>query len=157
MTLAGVAKFVLGVSLAIAILIGGSFAIALYFMYAVANHPPKPTFANEKIESKPKAAPPPKEQVQPEKSTAAPENAAAAEAAKSNDLEPGAYKARVIWEQGLSLRAEPGASAERLGGLDYNQQIVVLAASPDKKWQKVRLADSDREGWIKAGNIEKIR
>jgi hypothetical protein len=156
MTLAGVAKFVLGVSLAIAILIGGSVAVALYFMYAVANHPPKPTFANEKTESEPKAAPP-KEQAQPEKSTAAPENAAAAEAAKSNALEPGTYRARVIWEQGLSLRAEPGASAERIGGLDYNQQIVVLAESPDKKWQKVRLADSDREGWIKAGNIEKIQ
>ena len=72
-------------------------------------------------------------------------------------LEPGTYKARVTWEQGLSLRAEPGASGERIGGLDYNQQIIVLEESSDKNWQRVRIADSDREGWIKAGNIEKIQ
>jgi hypothetical protein len=70
-------------------------------------------------------------------------------------LEPGAYKARVIWQQGLSLRAEPSYDAERIGGLDYNQQIVVLEESADKSWQKVRLADGEQEGWIKSGNTER--
>jgi len=157
MTLAGVAKFVLGVSLAIAILAGSSVAVALYFMYAVTNHPPKPTFANEKVNRKLKAAPTPKEQAQPEKSITDTDKVAPAAETKSTDLEPGTYRARVTWEQGLSLRAAPGASAERIGGLDYNQQLVVLEESPDKNWQRVRLADSDREGWIKAGNIEKIQ
>ena len=137
MSLAGVAKFILGVSLAIAILAGSSVAVALYFMYTVMNHPPKPTFANENVAKKLKADP--------------------AEDTKSIELEPGTYRARVTWEQGLSLRTEPGASANRIGGLDYNQQIVVLEESPDKNWQRVRLADGDREGWIKAGNIEKIQ
>lgn len=163
MTLAGVAKFVLGVSLAIVILIGGSAAVALYFMYRVTTHPPKPTFANE-VTQKSKAAPTPNKQVQPEKtnpdrtdnseSTA---KEAKPETKSTETLEAGTYKARVTWEQGLSLRAEPGAAAERIGGLDYNQQIIVLEESPDKNWQRVRLADSDREGWIKAGNIEKIQ
>ena len=155
MTLAGVAKFFLGVSLAIAILAGGSVAVALYFMYTVTNHPTKPTFANENVNKKLKAAPAPKEQAQPEKPNT--DNTAPVEETKATNLEPGTYKAKVNWEQGLSLRAEPGASAERIGGLDYNQEIVVLEESPDKNWQRVRLADSDREGWIKAGNIEKIQ
>jgi hypothetical protein len=160
MTLAGIAKFVLGVSLAIAILAGSSVAVALYFMYTVTNHPPKPTFANENVNRKQKAAPASKEQAQLrklEKSTTDTAKADPAEETKSTELEPGTYRARVSWEQGLSLRAEPGASAERIGGLDYNQQIVVLEESPDKNWQRVRLADSDREGWIKAGNIEKMQ
>lgn len=162
MTLAGVAKFVLGVSLALAILAGGSAAVALYFMYRVTTHPPKPTFANE-LNQKPKAAPAPEKQVQPEMSN--PARAARAESTSeeadsetnsTESLAPGTYRARVSWEKGLSLRAEPGAGAERIGGLEYNQQIVVLEESPDKNWQRVRLSDSDREGWIKAGNIEKI-
>jgi hypothetical protein len=32
----------------------------------------------------------------------------------------------------------------------------VLEESEDKLWQKIRLPKSDREGWIKAGNIRKI-
>jgi len=167
MTLAGVAKFVLGVSLAFAILIGGSAAVALYFMYRVTTHPPKPTFANEVTQTS-KAAPAPEKQAQPEKSN--PDNTNHTEStvkeansetnSKTNStepLEPGTYNARVTWEQGLSLRAEPGASAERIGGLEYNQKIVVLEESPDKTWQRVRLSNSDRESWIKAGNIEKIQ
>jgi hypothetical protein len=157
MTLAGVAKFVLGVAIAIAILIGGSAAVALYFMYRVATHPPKPIFANEQVNQKPKAAPALKQQAQPDKPTTARAETPVEETKSTEPLEPGTYRARVTWEQGLSLRAEPGANAERIGGLDYNQQIVVLEESPDKHWQKVRLADSDREGWIKAGNIEKIQ
>lgn len=160
MTLAGVAKFVLGVSLAIAILVGSSAAVALYFMYRVTTHPPKPTFANE-ITQKSKAAPALKKQVQPEKSnpnsTESTVKEAESETKSTEPLESGTYKAMVTWEQGLSLRAEPGAAAERIGGLDYNQQIVVLEESPDKNWQRVRLVDDDREGWIKAGNIEKIQ
>lgn len=158
MTLAGVAKFVLGISLAIAILAGGSAAVALYFMYRVTTHPPKPTFANE-VTQKTKAVPTPEKQAQLEKSTTdKADNLASSEAAESTEpLEPGTYKARVTWEKGLSLRAEPGAGAERIGGLEYNQQVVVLEESPDKNWQRVRLSDSDREGWIKAGNIEKAQ
>lgn len=163
MTLAGAAKFVLGVSLALAILAGGSAAVALYFMYRVTTHPPKPTFANE-LNQKPKAVPAPKQQAQPEISNPDNTNNAESTTEKANSdtnstepLAPGTYRARVSWEKGLSLRAEPGAGAERIGELEYNQQIVVLEASPDKNWQRVRLSDSDREGWIKAGNIEKIQ
>ncbi len=157
MALVNVAKFVLGVSLAIAIMIGGGFLVALYFMYKVTTHPPKPIFANEKVTKK--AQTPPKENTAPQPQPAAPSNNQPSESENppSQSLEPGTYKARVTWQQGLSLRAEPSQNAERTGGLDYNQQIIVLEESADKSWQKVRLVDGEQEGWVKARNIERIQ
>jgi hypothetical protein len=152
MTLAGVEKFVIGVGLALAIMVGGSVMVGLYFMYRVTSRPPKPVFANEKVA------------VESQQKTTKPKLVSAAQSSTQSTpsqtpspspLEPGAYKARVIWQQGLSLRAEPSYDAERIGGLDYNQQIVVLEESADKSWQKVRLADGEQEGWIKSGNTER--
>lgn len=154
MTLAGVAKFVIGVGLAIALMIGGSVLVGLYFMYKVTSHPPKPVFSNEKVNEKvaAKAKNPPQVIPEPLPSATAPKPSAT----KSVEpLAPGTYKARVNWSQGLSLRAEPNADAHRIGGLDYNQQVVVLEESADKNWQKVRLADGEQEGWIKTGNLER--
>lgn len=152
MTLAGVAKFVIGVGLAIALMLGGSVLVGLYFMYKVTSHPPKPVFDNEEVtQTAAKAKNPPKKTAQPQP-TPTPSKPSETPEAK---LAPGTYKARVNWSQGLSLRAEPSADAARIGGLDYNQQIVVLEESADKSWQKVRLADGELEGWIKAGNLER--
>jgi uncharacterized protein YgiM (DUF1202 family) len=156
MTLAGVAKFVLGVSLAIAILMGSSVLVAVYFMYRVTTHPPKPVFANEKVTKK--------AQNLLQAKTTEPKTLSATQLDEqpissknsSQPLTPGTYKARVIWQQGLSLRTEPSQDSERIGGLEYNQQIVVLEETADKSWQKVRLADGE-EGWIKTGNIERIQ
>jgi uncharacterized protein YgiM (DUF1202 family) len=157
MTLAGVAKFVLGVSLAIAILMGSSVLVAVYFMYRVTTHPPKPVFANEKVTKKVQNLPQAKTTEPKTLSATQPdEQPISSKNSSSQPLTPGTYKARVIWQQGLSLRTEPSQDAERIGGLEYNQQIVVLEESADKSWQKVRLTDGE-EGWIKTGNIERIQ
>lgn len=151
MTLAGVAKFVIGVSLAIALMIGGSVLVGLYFMFKVTSHPPKPVFDNEKVNHPAaKAEKPPSLTTKP-----SPSETTSKPSDTSTKLAPGTYKARVNWSQGLSLRAEPNADAARIGGLDYNQQIVVIEESADKNWQKVRLVDGV-EGWIKAGNLERV-
>ena len=164
MTLAGVAKFVLGVSLAIAITLGGGVLVGLYFMYRFTTHPPKPVFPNEKVTAKVKNSPqattaasqtgatPPKPSEAKPSETPKPSETTAAK-----PLPPGTYKARVNWSQGLSLRGGPNTEAERVGGLEYNQQVIILEESADKNWQKVRLADGELEGWIKAGNIERIQ
>lgn len=106
-----------------------------------------------------KAQTPPQENADSQPQPAAPSNDRPTERENSSPppLEPGTYKARVTWQQGLSLRAEPNQNAERTGGLDYNQQIIVLEESADRNWQKVRLADGEQEGWVKAGNIERIQ
>lgn len=145
-------KLLLGVILAIAILMGAGVATALYFMFKVTTPPPKPIFANDKPsltqrspDSKTaKRTPPAKRPTTPNSTTSS-----------SKPLEPGTYKARVTWAQGLSLRSGPNLDAERTGSAAYNQLIVVLGESSDKNWQRVRLENGEQEGWIKAGNIQK--
>lgn len=157
MTLAGVAKFVLGVSVAIAIALGGSVLVGLYFMYRLTTHPPKPVFPNEKVTTKAKKSPEVATAVSKPTETPKPtQTPKPTETTSPKPLAPGTYKARVNWSEGLSLRAEPKPDAERVGGLGYNQQVVVLEQSADKNWQKIRLADGEQEGWIKAGNVERI-
>jgi hypothetical protein len=55
----------------------------------------------------------------------------------------------------LSLRAEPDADAERIGGIESEATIIILEDSADGKWQRVRLPWNDQEGWIKGGNTQK--
>lgn len=150
-------KFVLGVILAIAILTGSGVAVALYFMYRGTTHPPKPVFANEKGMVKAEQSPSPKIAKSTSSSTlpSTPEPTAS-ETPSAKPLEPGAYRARVTWQQGLILRTEPSLNAERTGGIDYNQQVVVLEDSADKNWQRIRLEDSEQQGWVKAGNLERV-
>jgi hypothetical protein len=70
------------------------------------------------------------------------------------ELPPNAYRALVTWPDGLSLRAEADADAERIGGIESEASIIILEDSADGKWQRVRL-ENDQEGWIKGGNTEK--
>jgi cytoskeletal protein RodZ len=157
MTWSGIGKFLLGIILAIAILIGGSAVLALYFMYKVTTPPPKPVFANETVPAKAQT-PPTTKPTQPTPSPAAQSTQpTSVESSSANPLEPGEYIARVNWPQGLILRSEPNLEAERTGGLENDQRIVVLEESADKKWQRVRLEDGEQEGWIKAGNIERVQ
>jgi hypothetical protein len=67
----------------------------------------------------------------------------------------GAYKGKVTWSSGLSLRSEPNSSAGRVGGVDYNSELIILETSKDGLWQKVRVANGTQEGWIKAGNVKR--
>ena len=148
----GLVKLVLGFIIAIALLISGSVALALIFINRASSPPPKPIFANDSSAVK-KAA----NITKPKPSTPV---ANKTPAAKSKPSPPpsasGSYAARVTWNQGLSLRAEPSLEAERTGSLDYNQEVVVLQQSKDEKWQKVRLEDGETEGWVKAGNTERL-
>ncbi len=54
------------------------------------------------------------------------------------------------------LRGAPGIDGEPIGGVDYNEQVVVIEDSADKQWQRIRIEGSDREGWVKAGNLSRV-
>ena len=143
-------KLVLGFVIAIALLVSGSVALALIFINRASSPPPKPIFANDSSAvkkaaniTKPKASTPATKKTPKTKPSPSP-------------LASGSYPARVTWDQGLSLRAEPSLDAERIGSLDYNQKIIVLQQSKDEKWQQIRLDDSELQGWVKAGNTERV-
>jgi len=156
-------KYTLGIFLALAILAGGGVAAALYFMNRTSAPPTKPIFANDSpavrgVKPKPTVPKAAKVPSKPEaKGEASPKPSPTPKASESpKPLPPGAYQARVTWKQGLILRAEAKQDAERLGGVGYNSRVIVVQQSEDNVWQKIRLEDGEQEGWVKAGNTQKV-
>ncbi|MEH2292642.1 SH3 domain-containing protein [Nostoc sp.] len=163
--LSGFTKFILGFLLAIAVLVGGGVAVALYFMNRTGIPPAKPVFSNDSPSVKaqaPKGTEPGRGKPSLKTGTQAQSSATSTptESPKATPspkpLPSGAYRGRVSWAQGLSLRSQPNQEAERIGGVGFNQKIIVLEESEDKAWQKIRLEGSEQEGWVKAGNTEKV-
>ncbi|MHC0062807.1 SH3 domain-containing protein [Nostoc sp. UIC 10890] len=152
--LSGLTKFILGFFLAIAVLIGGGAAIALYFMNRTGIPPAKPVYSNDSPSVKAQAPKATQAQLSPSSTSTPTESPKPTPTAKP--LPSGAYRGRVTWADGLSLRSQPNQEAERIGGVAFNQKIIVLEESGDKGWQKIRLEDSEQEGWVKAGNTEKV-
>ncbi|TFI55721.1 SH3 domain-containing protein [Mastigocladus laminosus UU774] len=157
-------KYIFGFILAIAILIGGGFAMALYFMNRVSAPPPKPVYANDQPLVRTQA---PKSQTSKTNQVSLELSSSTSNSQKTpketpkpkespESLPPGAYKGRVTWKQGLRLRKEPTPEAERVGGVAFNQKVIVLEESSDNDWQKIRLENGDQEGWVKSGNVAKF-
>ena len=160
MKMSALFQFILGFILGVAILAAGATGLAFLFFGKMASSPSKPVFSEEKQEET-KVAENKESSTSDQPSSdqakkVEEEKEEEPEEKEAEKLPPGAYKARVTWPQGLSLRAEPNLEAERIGGLEYNWELIILGNSRDQKWQKVRLVDGDQEGWVKAGNVEKV-
>lgn len=149
--LVGLSKLVLGVTVALLLLSLAGVATARYFMARLSVLPPRPTFEND---APPPAQSSPSNAAVP-KSTPAAAPAPTPSPTPTPSLEAGDYEAVVVQPIGLVLREGPGTTFAQLGGIDYNDKIIVLEDSPDKQWTKVRVVDSGQEGWIKAGNTRK--
>ncbi|WP_017294830.1 SH3 domain-containing protein [Geminocystis herdmanii] len=148
-------QFIVGFFLGIILFGAGIAGGAYFFLTSVATNPPKHLFTEEKSTPEKKVTPKPEEAKKEE--SPKPEEAKKEDSpSETEKLPAGAYKAKVTWSTGLSLRAEPNTSAERVGGVGYNAEIIILSTSDDKQWQKVRLPNSGEEGWVKSGNVEKI-
>ena len=159
-------QFILGFFVGILLLVSGTTALAYVVFYRLNTSPPKPIFVEEKQEKTTEAsnvksdthkkAKKSEENPQEEITAQQPEPSPEIEEEKEEYLPSGAYRASVIWPSGLSLRAEPGQDAQRIGGIDYEAELIILKTSPDGDWQNVRLSRNGQEGWVKAGNIRKI-
>lgn len=153
--LSNLAKFILGFFIGIFLLMGSTVGIGYFLLSRLSTPPQKPIFAEERIKVKPNAK---------NKKVSTAKNVASSTSkptptpttTDASKVEPGLYKARVIWNGGLSLRQEPNIDSERVGGVGYNETLVVLEESSDKKWQRVRLENGEQVGWIKSGNVEKV-
>jgi hypothetical protein len=145
--------------LLIGILIGlvGLGAIAggagyYFFVTQMNTHPPKPVFAEERPGYKsPIAA------VKPKTVAAAKPNQSPVVKDPNviEKLPPEAYDAKVVWKDGLSLKKDPDAGAEKLGGVAFNAKVAIIKTSPDKQWVLIRSETDNLQGWVKAGNIDK--
>ena len=152
MSWSGIAKFLIGFVFGIALLAGSGAAAAFYFWTKLSVVPSKPVFAEER----PKSSPVAKKASSPKVSSSKVSNQPTPIKSPAKELPPGAYKARVTWPEGLSLRDAATPESTRVGGVAFNQELYILKESDDQKWQQIRLTDADQEGWIKAGNTEKV-
>jgi cytoskeletal protein RodZ len=154
MTVSGLFKFVIGVSLAIALLVGSGVLATQYLITRLTSPPPKPIFPEElpnqttSSESSTTADTPQSTEPSPSPS---PEPQAS-----PDELDPNVYQARVVQPIGLVLRQGPSTETTRVGGVEYNAEVIVLGESSDGEWINIRLPGSGVEGWVKAGNTESL-
>ncbi|MFB2875759.1 SH3 domain-containing protein [Floridanema aerugineum] len=156
MSFSGIVKFLIGFVIAIGLLAGAGVAGALYFITKLTAPPERPVFANERNANKvqPVAA-----KTQPGASTPTTtevSNSTPTSETSEKALEPGAYRGRVTWSNGLSIRSNPRPDSERIGGVAYNEVVVVLSESDDKRWVKIRSENGSNEGWVRARNIKRV-
>jgi uncharacterized protein YgiM (DUF1202 family) len=145
----GVTKLILGVAIAVMLLSMAGVATARYFMARLSVLPPRPVFDNELP-----VQPPPEVVTQPP-AVEAPPPTEAATAEPTPELEAGSYEAVVVQPIGLVLREGPGTEFPQVGGVDYNEDIIVLEEPDGKSWIRVRVVTSGQEGWVKAGNTRR--
>ncbi|MEC4984148.1 MAG: SH3 domain-containing protein [Oscillatoria sp. PMC 1068.18] len=142
--LSNIIQLLIGVIIGLTLLTATAGGIGYYFLTKLSAHPAKPVFAEEK-----------KTANTADSATESSETAKEAQP-KEEKLPPGAYKAKVTWSEGLSLRDTPSEDANRIGGIAFEQEIIILKESDDNNWQKVRIPETKEEGWVKAGNVEKV-
>jgi hypothetical protein len=153
MSFSGIFKFILGFFIGILFLTFCGVGAAYYFWTRLSITPAKPIFAEEQPKKLPTAKKASLTQASKPKQSSKPTPTPRKPPVK--ELPPGAYKARVTWPEGLSLRDAPTLESNRIGGVAANQEVFVLKQSDDGKWQQVRLVEDNQEGWIKTGNTEK--
>lgn len=151
MSWSGLLKVLSGLLLAVALIVSGGYVTAQYLIAQFTAPPPRPTFPNDK--------PSPKSKL----STPKPKPAAAIAPAPKPSPSPSPtptksvdYRARIVLENGLNVREAPDRDSARVGGVDYNEEVIVLEDSSDQEWQKVRVEGSNVEGWIKSGYTERV-
>ena len=148
-------QFILGFLIGITLIAGGVVGAAYYYFTRVSSQvPEKPVYPEEANTTTVDRQPAVLENELQTNSETSSEVETPLEPI-TEDIPDGAYYANVTWSQGLSLRAEPSVNADRIGGVGYNARILILEDSADRQWQKVRLPESEREGWVKAGNTKR--
>ncbi len=128
-----------------------------FFITQMSTHPPKPVFAEERDGGKPvaKAKAKPKPVVATITPSPSPEGIDLQNPDEVKPLAPGAYDAKVMWKDGLSLKKDPEPGAEKVGGVEFNANVAIIETSDDKQWVKIQLERDNLQGWVRAGNIDK--
>lgn len=150
MSFSSVLQFILGVITGLILLLASGTAAGYYFFSRMVVTPGRPVYSEERTPAESTVV------TEPEPEAAEPEPAPPEPEPVADELEPGAYRATVTWPDGLSLRSEPNGESESIGGLAYDQEIIILRTSEDGNWEQVRLPNGDRTGWVRAGNSQAI-
>jgi hypothetical protein len=145
-------QFIIGMTIGLAALGGIAGGAGYYFFITqMSTRPPKPVFAEERAGYKPPTV------VKPKTATAATptKSPVVKDPNVIEKLPPAAYDAKVIWKDGLSLKKEPNAGAQKLSRVAFNAKVAIIKTSDDKQWVLIRSETDNLQGWVKAGNIDK--
>lgn len=153
MTWSSILKGISALLISVALIGGASFFAVRFFVDQFTASPPRPTFPNDPPSPSPKAK---QTAAIAAKPSPAPSASPSPEASPSPQPSPNTKRARITLGEGLNVRQEPNAEAERVGGVDYSDEVDILEESPDKEWLRVRVASSGIEGWIKSGYTETV-
>ncbi|MFP4133588.1 MAG: SH3 domain-containing protein [Halothece sp.] len=155
MSLSGLIQFILGFVVGVLILTGAGAATAYFFFNRLSENPPMPAYEEEQESEE--SSPPEEEESEPEPEPE-PEPEEPEEPEESESIQDRfgeeAFEARVTWPDGLSLRDSPSEGASRIGGVQYDERLIVIERSGD--WQRVHVPENGQEAWVKAGNVEEI-
>lgn len=143
-------QLLIGITLGLALMVGGSLAAGYYLFTKLSVVPERPSFSEEKPKT-PVLTP------SPTASNPAPNPPSPSPVPPSPAVEAGLYRGVINWSEGLILRDSPGNNSNRIGGVGYNQQVIVLEESEDKNWQRVRVVATGGVGWVKAGNMDRVQ
>ena len=154
-------KLIVGVFLALIIMTGASVTAALYFAAKLTALPEKPIYPNDKKPASPTVAKKPTTTAKlntnpnPTSSSTPTQSPSESPSPSPKPLPSGAYRATVTQPIGLIVRDKADNEANRVGGVGYKEDIIVLEESPDKRWQRIRVKEGDLEGWVKGGNTDR--
>ncbi|NBD33498.1 MAG: SH3 domain-containing protein [Cyanobacteria bacterium] len=160
MSISGLVQFILGFFLGVFMLTGAGAAAAYFFLNRMSDAPPEPVFS-EKETSEPKKQEQASSSNHSEQTETTTSNTPTEPEPEPEEPETlaerfgeQAYEARVTWPNGLSLRSSPSLDASRVGGVYYQDKLVIIETQGD--WQRVYVPESGQQAWVKAGNVEKI-
>ncbi|WP_204106290.1 MULTISPECIES: SH3 domain-containing protein [Spirulina sp. CCY15215] len=150
MKLSSIGQFILGIVLGISILGISGAAAGYYFFSKMAVVPSKPVYPEERPQSSEDSA------KEGEGEGTGEEEVVSEPEAPKVPLPEGAYRVRVNWPDGLSLRDKPDFDADRLEVIPYDAEMIVLRSNEDGTWDWIRIPGTNKEGWVKAGNSDRI-
>jgi hypothetical protein len=152
----GFAQLILGFTVAILLVVGGSVAASLYLVARLTALPPKPDFSAHSSEiaiATPTTSPSPSPN--PASTPTASPNPKSSPSPSPSPTPSGLYQAKVVWPDGLVLRAEPSYEAASVGGVAFDAKVAVLEEQDAGAWQRIR-SESGDEGWVVGGNLATI-
>lgn len=144
----GLTKLTLGVVLAFVLLSLTGVATARYFMAKLSVLPPRPVYENDVALQA--------EATDSQTDSQAVPTAPAEAEPPAEELPPDSYVAVVVQPIGLVMRSGPGAENPQLGGVDYQEEVLVLENDESGAWMKVRIRETGQEGWVKSGNTQNV-
>jgi Bacterial SH3 domain len=136
-------RFLLGSTLGFVILGIVLLGLGYFAVQQLSKPPERPVFDNERTN-----------QPSPTAQTDKPTPTATASSPSPSPTD--GYLATVSFSGGLSMRDNPSNDAARIGGVGFEEEVVVLEDSADGDWQRIRSQASDVEGWVKAGNLKRV-